>query len=59
MAKKCLFCSHEGHLINQGIWWCEYNHYPMDAENCDDYDEIPLGQSSYASISTEDITVPY
>lgn len=28
MNKKCFYCQHEGHLINQGYYWCELNH-PM------------------------------
>lgn len=49
MAKECIYCSHEGHLYNQGYWWCELNHWPMDAENCKDFDKITAGECAAAS----------
>jgi hypothetical protein len=51
--KKCSKCSHYGHSINLGQWWCKVEHEEMDAENCEDYDDV----TKNADISIGSLTI--
>ena len=56
--KSCAKCSHYGCLINQGMWWCNNGHTDnMDAENCEDYDNVQdsaiLTTNSATTITTD------
>lgn len=54
MSRDCFKCQNERHLINQGYYWCELNHSPMDADKCPDYKEIPMGKCTSASTISYD-----
>jgi hypothetical protein len=56
--KCCGRCSNYGALVNQGMWWCNAGHTDnMDAENCEDYDELQKGVVTTASSSVIDTMV--
>lgn len=52
-------CEHQGHLINQGIWWCNLQsedkepnqtHLNCDCKNCPDYKEYSATEC-YSEVS--------
>lgn len=52
-------CKHEGHLINQGEWWCNRQfkdekpnpiHLACDCKNCPDYEEYP--ETEYITLTS-------
>ena len=55
MSKKCFDCTNECHLINQGIYWCDKGHYPLVADGCPDYNEVPSGEFTSTSTITNGI----
>lgn len=58
--KSCSRCSHYGALVNQGYWWCNNGHTDnMDAENCQDYDDILAGAIMTTTSSATDDFVVY
>lgn len=51
--KHCGICRHYGALVNHGYWWCNKGHTEhMDAENCEDYDDMMANVTFTATSST-------
>ena len=50
-------CVHQGHLINQGIHWCELQKpgYPNCCQNCSNFEAVPEGVVTSTAASTTSI----
>ena len=50
-------CVHQGHLINQGIHWCELQkaEYPDCCQNCPEFEAVPEGVVTSTATSVTNI----